>query len=100
MGRADGLPLQFGQNIGLGDPENSEDMDKIRQAAHLGGAEEFIEALPQKYETYLYRPESDHWDPDPSKHSAYAGKEFDFAKLKLNEGESDLSGGQKQRIAL
>ena len=92
--------MQFAQNIGLGDPNSLEDMHKIRQAAELGGASEFIEELPHKYNTYLERPINDRWDPEPSKHSAYAGKEFDFKNLKLDEGESDLSGGQKQRIAL
>ncbi|TEB32319.1 P-loop containing nucleoside triphosphate hydrolase protein [Coprinellus micaceus] len=94
------FPLPFSQNIGLGDPNSLEDMDMIRQAAELGGAAEFIEELPHKYGTYLERPVYDRWDPEPSKHSAYAGKEFDFKDLKLDEGESDLSGGQKQRIAL
>ncbi|KAJ3525756.1 hypothetical protein NMY22_g10441 [Coprinellus aureogranulatus] len=94
------FPLPFAENIGLGDPQCSQDMGKIQRAAELGGAQEFIEALPHKYGTYLFRPVQDGWDPDPSKNSIYAGKEIDFEKLKLNEGQSDLSGGQKQRIAL
>jgi len=38
---------KISENIGLGDPEHANDEDKIREAAKLGGAEEFIDRLPE-----------------------------------------------------
>ncbi|KAF6748427.1 HlyB/MsbA family ABC transporter [Ephemerocybe angulata] len=94
------FPMTLGQNIGYGDPANMDDIDKIRQAAKLGGAEEFIDALPYKYDTFVTRPVYDHSYGQPSSTSAFAGKTVDFKKLKLNERQKDFSGGQKQRVAL
>ncbi len=56
------------ENIGLGRPEAS--LEAVRQAARLAQAEEFIECLPQGYDT------------------------------PVGEGGQGLSGGQIQRIAL
>jgi len=44
---------KISENIGLGDPEHANDEDKIREAAKLGGAEEFIDRLPEAFETFL-----------------------------------------------
>lgn len=60
--------LTVAENIALGRPEASE--EEIRRVAQCVGADSFIEALPQKYET------------------------------KLSERGTTLSGGQRQRIAL
>ncbi len=60
-------------NIGLGDCDRIDDLDAIRRAAELAGADEAIGALPDGYETRLSR--------------AY-------------EGGAELSVGQWQRVAL
>ena len=63
------------EQIGYGEIESMEDLEQIRHAARLGGAESFIEELPQRYETPL-------------------------GKWELEEGTVKLSGGQWQRLAL
>jgi len=88
------------ENIGYGDPAAFNDTDKIHRAAELGGALEFIEKLPHKFDSFVIRPYTDYSSSEPSRESAYAGKRFDFSKLNLNGPSHDLSGGQKQRIAL
>jgi ATP-binding cassette subfamily B protein len=65
--------LKVGENIGAGDVTAFEDRERWSQAAARGRAHDFIEALPQSYETPLGR-----W---------------------FNSGQ-ELSGGQWQRIAL
>jgi ATP-binding cassette subfamily B protein len=60
-------------NIGFGQIEISEDRERIARAAAKSGADEVIEALPDKYDTQLGR-----W---------------------FNKGR-DLSGGQWQKVAL
>jgi ABC-type multidrug transport system fused ATPase/permease subunit len=62
------LPTTIWENIAYGKPSASE--REIVEAARLAGADSFIEALPQGYET------------------------------KLSESGHNLSGGQRQRIAL
>jgi ABC-type multidrug transport system fused ATPase/permease subunit len=63
------------EQIGYGEIEAIEDLEQIRHAARLGGAESFIEELPKQYETPL-------------------------GKWELEEGTVKLSGGQWQRLAL
>ncbi len=63
------------EQIGYGAIEAMEDLEQIRNAARLSGAESFIEELPQQYETPL-------------------------GKWELEEGTVKLSGGQWQRLAL
>lgn len=65
--------LLVGENIGIGDVENLQDQEQIRVAARKGLAADFIENLPENYDTQLGT-----W--------FLAGKE--------------LSGGQWQKIAL
>jgi ATP-binding cassette subfamily B protein len=61
------------ENIGFGRVENVFDRDKIVRAAEQAGAQEFLERLPEGYETILSR---------------------------MFEGGRDLSIGQWQRVAL
>jgi ATP-binding cassette subfamily B protein len=63
------------KQIGYGEIESMEDLEQIRHAARIGGAESFIEELPKRYETPL-------------------------GKWELEEGTVKLSGGQWQRLAL
>lgn len=65
--------LKVGENIGVGDVESFEEVERWRAAADKGQAAAFIESLPASYETQLGR-----W---------------------FNSGQ-ELSGGQWQRIAL
>lgn len=65
--------LRLGENIGAGDIEHFEDQERWKLAAHKGLADEFIEELPQGYDTQLSR-----WFKN--------GRE--------------LSGGQWQKVAL
>ena len=65
--------LKVGENIGVGDVRVFADAERWRAAARKGRAEEFIETLPEAYETPLGR-----W---------------------FNKGQ-ELSGGQWQRVAL
>ncbi len=62
-----------GENIGAGDINHFEDRQRWQRAAEMGMAHEFIDTLPQKYDTQL-------------------GKWF--------KGGRELSGGQWQKIAL
>jgi ATP-binding cassette subfamily B protein len=62
-----------GENIGAGDINHFEDRQRWQRAAEMGMAHEFIDKLPQKYDTQL-------------------GKWF--------KGGRELSGGQWQKIAL
>jgi ATP-binding cassette, subfamily B, bacterial len=65
--------LQVGENVGVGDEPHFEDQARWRVAAEMGRAADFIDELPQRYETQL-------------------GKWF-------RDGR-ELSGGQWQKIAL
>jgi ATP-binding cassette subfamily B protein len=65
--------MRVGENVGVGDEPHFEDQDRWRTAAEMGRAAEFIDELPQRYETQL-------------------GKWF-------RDGR-ELSGGQWQKIAL
>ena len=90
--------LQIKDNIGIGNPAHASDLEKIRKAARLGGAEDFIERLPDGFDTYLERPVKDHYSNLP-------GLTVDYSELRevagMSTGESKgLSGGQMQRIAL
>jgi subfamily B ATP-binding cassette protein MsbA len=62
------LPTSVAENIAYGKPEAT--AQQIRRAAELSGANAFIEALPQQYDTVL------------------------------NEGGNNLSGGQRQRLSI
>jgi ATP-binding cassette subfamily B protein len=65
--------LSARENVGFGRPSALNDARRLHEAAQNGGAHEFLEQLPEGYETVL-------------------GKEF--------YGGYDLSGGQWQRVAL
>jgi ABC-type multidrug transport system fused ATPase/permease subunit len=86
------FPLSIGENIGLGNPVLAHDGDKIREAARLGGAEEFIDELPDGFDTYVNCPVKDHYAVDYSLLRSAGGLR--------NSVTSDLSGGQKQRLAV
>lgn len=47
------FPLTLAENIGLGDPMDADNLKKIYEAARLGGADEFINKLENKFEEEL-----------------------------------------------
>lgn len=92
-------------NIGLGDPEHTQDEDKILEAARLGGAEEFVNRLPDGFDTYLDRPVRDHYSGIPEGTKTLFGRPVDYTRVRGMGGmqstnTTSLSGGQMQRLAV
>ena len=96
---------QVKDNIALGDPQNAGDEARVREAARLGGAEEFIDKLDEGFNTYLERPIQDCWSI-PSNAKTKSGVKIDrdlFREAIGRTGNEDtvkLSGGQMQRLAV
>ena len=86
-------PLSLAENIGLGLPEHSKDLDMIKEAAKLGGAEEFIGKLKNGFETTL-EPYSDAF------HLNLHGDKTHPLAVQMEELQKsiDISGGEKQRV--
>lgn len=96
---------QISDNIGLGDPSCVDDADKIRLAARLGGAEEFIDKMPDGFDSYLHRPVQDQYSSLPEGTKTLFGRPVDYNTLRAAGGMgptsgSTLSGGQMQRLAV
>jgi hypothetical protein len=51
-------------------------MDYIQEAARLGGASEFVEKLPEQYETYLERPVKDYYSGLPEGTTKWVSRGF------------------------
>ena len=88
-------PLSVSENIGLGDPKNWRNEERIRQAAELAGAKDIIEELPAGYATNLM-PEMTtivSWKP-------IEGTEVEKLKKEHEKPPAKFSGGQWQRMAL
>ncbi|PPQ70892.1 hypothetical protein CVT24_000560 [Panaeolus cyanescens] len=101
------FPVSVKDNIAFGDPYHDADFSKIEQAAKLGGADAFIEKLPEKYEEYLQRPGTaqDQYSSLPEGTTTLFGRPVDLAGVRsaFRGGSTTtrgLSGGQQQRIAL
>ncbi|KAJ7480006.1 P-loop containing nucleoside triphosphate hydrolase protein [Mycena galericulata] len=98
------FPLSIRDNIALGDPNNAHDDEKIREAARLGGAAEFIERLDEGFETYLDRPVEDIYSTLPQGTKTLFGRSVEYGSIrgagKMSSHSKGLSGGQMQRIAL
>ncbi|KAJ7222601.1 P-loop containing nucleoside triphosphate hydrolase protein, partial [Mycena pura] len=92
------FPLSIKDNIGLGDLNNACDEEKIREAARLGGAADFIERLDEGFDTFLVRPVKDVYSQLPQ------GRSVEYSCIRFTGNMSthskELSGGQMQRIAL
>ena len=97
---------QVGDNIALGSPQCAHDSDKIREAARLGGAEGFVDKLPEGFDTYLDRPVRDFYSGIPDGTKSLFGRPVNFGAVGRamgGVGGSDpvhLSGGQMQRLAV
>ncbi|PPQ90445.1 hypothetical protein CVT25_014963 [Psilocybe cyanescens] len=105
------FPLSIRDNINLGDPQHASDLSKIQKAAELGGANDFIDRLPEKYDTYLERPVQDYYSDLPEGMENPFGHLVDYSRVREaghiigvegggSAGNRGLSGGQMQRIAL
>ncbi|KAJ7171705.1 P-loop containing nucleoside triphosphate hydrolase protein [Mycena crocata] len=98
------FPLSIRDNIGLGDPRNAHDDEKIREAAKLGGAAEFIERLDEGFDTYLDRPVDDVYSALPQGTKTLFGRSVEYSSIRgmgdMSSHSMGLSGGQMQRIAL
>ncbi|KAG1881161.1 P-loop containing nucleoside triphosphate hydrolase protein [Suillus subluteus] len=78
------FPLSMRENIGLGNPALAHDDDKVREAARLGGAEDFVDELPDGFDTYLDRQVDD----------------YDWNYPIGYRTELQISRGQVQRLAI
>jgi ABC-type multidrug transport system fused ATPase/permease subunit len=97
--------VQISDNIALGNPALARDADKVREAARLGGAEAFIDKLPEGFNTYLDRPVRDYYSDLPEGTTTLFGRPVDFSHVRHTGGlrssqTSGLSGGQMQRLAV
>ncbi|KAH9947363.1 P-loop containing nucleoside triphosphate hydrolase protein [Amylocystis lapponica] len=99
------FPLSIRENIALGDPARAANEEHVRRAARLGGAEAFIERLPDGLATYLDRPVRDYYAGIPEGTQTLFGRKVDFSAVRGRAGLSAtsgtaLSGGQMQRLAV
>ncbi|KAG2030068.1 P-loop containing nucleoside triphosphate hydrolase protein [Suillus americanus] len=99
------FPLSIRENIGLGNPSLAQDDDKIREAAKMGGARDFIEELPDGFNTYIDRPVQDHYAGLPEGVAVPDDWPVDYSSVRNMGGlrtstVSGLSGGQNQRLAV
>ncbi|KAG9120881.1 hypothetical protein FRC07_003404 [Ceratobasidium sp. 392] len=91
------LPLTIRQNILLGRPDCENPNEAIEEAAKLGGAYDFVQKLPLKFDTNL--------KPNCSGYSntSYGEEEDDetmYQKFIDAQKDTKLSGGEWQRLAL
>ena len=91
---------QIKDNIAFGNPNHADDPDLIKEAARLGGADSVIKRLPEKWDTYIRRPDSVH-DVIRVRHNDDDGA-IDRALREMTGTQipQGLSGGQEQRIAV
>ncbi|KAI0770936.1 P-loop containing nucleoside triphosphate hydrolase protein [Trametes elegans] len=99
------FPFSIRENIAIGDPSTAASDDAIRLAARLGGADAFVEKLPDGYDTYLDRPVRDFYSGLPEGTTALFGRKVDFGAVQAAGGMRAaqthlLSGGQMQRLAV
>jgi len=97
---------QIGDNIAIGSPRCAHDSDKVREAARLGGAEGFVDRLPEGFDSYLDRPVRDYYSGIPDGTKSLFGRPVNFGAVGRamgGVGSADsvhLSGGQMQRLAV
>lgn len=75
------------------------------EAARLGGADEFIDRLPDGFDTFLERPVNDIYSGIPEGTKQLFGRPVDFSRVRGMGGmrsstTTTLSGGQMQRLAV
>lgn len=96
--------MKIRDNISFGDPPHFSNFARVQKAAELGGADTFIDRLPDKYETYLERPVMDQYSSLSDGTTTMLGHTIDYQAVREASGIGNstmgLSGGQMQRIAL
>ncbi|KAF9784896.1 P-loop containing nucleoside triphosphate hydrolase protein [Thelephora terrestris] len=85
------FPLTVKDNIALGDPQNAHDETRVREAARLGGAEEFIDKMSEGFDTNAKTESGMQIDRDLFREA--------IGRVG-NEDTVKLSGGQLQRLAV
>ncbi|ADI04166.1 carbohydrate ABC transporter [Streptomyces bingchenggensis BCW-1] len=85
--------LTAAENIGLGDVEAIDDVDRVRAAARRAGVHETVEGLPAGYRTMLSRL----FHAGDEEH---AGEDDKDGEQAARTSGVHLSGGQWQRLAL
>ncbi|KAI0086893.1 P-loop containing nucleoside triphosphate hydrolase protein, partial [Irpex rosettiformis] len=88
------FPMTITENIGVGDADSIDDLDRVKEAAEFGGARTFIEGLPDGYETVLKPVQT-------ALSTRRLSEGVDGLKEVMDEVErsKDISGGEKQRLA-
>ncbi|KAG1797107.1 P-loop containing nucleoside triphosphate hydrolase protein [Suillus plorans] len=101
------FPLSMRENIGLGNPALAHEDDKVREAARLGGAEDFIDELPDGFDTYLNRVVDDYHGDLPEGTTKLFGHPADSSSRNVIGGVHvtgapgiQISRGQAQRLAI
>ena len=87
--------LQIGENIAIGAADLNATSADIRRAAELGNSVEFIDALPEGFDTGIE-------GTYPYRDTLFNAKPDSLLKKRVTEMENEtrLSGGQWQRLAL
>ncbi|KIM46798.1 hypothetical protein M413DRAFT_440368 [Hebeloma cylindrosporum] len=86
-------PLTLAENIGLGYPDHSSDVEMIKEAAEDGGASEFMKKLKYGIQTSL-NPHAETFH-----HNLHGNNSHPlYHEMKQMEKEIDISGGEKQRV--
>ncbi|CCO28929.1 Putative multidrug export ATP-binding/permease protein SAS1788 [Rhizoctonia solani AG-1 IB] len=91
------LPLTIYENILLGRPDCTNPEEAVEEAARLGGAFDFVQKLPLKFETNLEPQQTGYvntWEDDGEEETSIFQKFIDSQKA------TKLSGGEWQRLAL
>lgn len=101
------FPLSMRENIGLGKPALAHDDDKVREAARLGGAEDFIDELPDGFDTYLDCLVADYYGDLPEGTTTLFGQPVSSSNWNLFDDVHtsrapglQISRGQAQRLAI
>ncbi|KAG1775581.1 P-loop containing nucleoside triphosphate hydrolase protein [Suillus placidus] len=101
------FPLSMRENIGLGNPALAHDDDKVREAARLGGAEDFVDELPDGFDTYLELPVNDFHGNLPEGTTTLFGYPVDLSHWNPTDDVHisgppalQISRGQVQRLAV
>ncbi|KAG1770215.1 P-loop containing nucleoside triphosphate hydrolase protein [Suillus occidentalis] len=93
------FPLSIHENIALGNPALANDSDKVREAARLASAEEFIDDLPGRFNTYIKQSDDDH-AREQTTYGEFIDSPFTHGTGGPHDTISGLSGGQMQRLAV
>ncbi|KAG2053567.1 P-loop containing nucleoside triphosphate hydrolase protein [Suillus hirtellus] len=101
------FPLSMRENIGLGNPALAREDDKVREAARLGDAEDFIDELPRGFDTYLDCLVYHYHGDLPEGTTTLFGHPVDSSSRNVIGGvhttgapDIQISRGQAQRLAI